>query len=214
MSDPEQNRVRVLVADDHPVVRDGVAAAIGARTDMELVGATSDGPKALEAIRRLRPDVAVLDMKMRDLDGVELLGVLEADELPTRVVFLSAFLEPAVVHAAIRAGARGYLSKQFEADVICDAVAAVAQGRTVLCAEAQKAIGSHLRDEPAGPSLTPREREVLVLAAAGHPTSEIAERLHMSPTTVKTHLHRTYQKLGVGDRTAAVAEAMRRGLLE
>jgi two-component system nitrate/nitrite response regulator NarL len=208
------NHIRVLVADDHPAFREGVASAVMRREDMELAGVTSEGRLVLEAIRELNPDVAVVGMKMDDLDGLAVLKMLEADALlPTRVLFLSAFFEPATVHEAIRAGAGGYVSKEYGSEAICDAIAAVAHGHTVLCSDAQEAISSHVRDQPPAPLLSPREREVLELAAAGHSTAAIAERLYVSPATVKTQLHRIYQKLGVGDRTSAVAEAMRRGLV-
>jgi two-component system nitrate/nitrite response regulator NarL len=204
------------VADDHPVFRQGVMAAIRKRGGIDLDGDASTGDEALEAIRRLRPDVAVLDMKMPGLDGIEVLRAVRAEGLPTRIIFLSAFLQPATVYEAVRAGASGYLSKELEVDAICDAITEVAEGRTALGPEAQGAISEYLRDQAPqeAPSLSPREREILGLAAAGHTSGVIAERLYLSPTTVKTHLQRIYQKLGVNDRASAVAEAMRRGLLD
>lgn len=216
MSNANKRHCRVLVADDHPVFREGVASAIEGRTDMELVGAASSGQEALEAIRTLRPDIALLDMKMPGLDGLQVLEMLEADDVPTRVVFLSAFFEPATVHEAVRAGASGYLSKEFGIETICEAIASVAQGHTVLCPEAQGAISEHLRGQPPprSPKISPREREILGLAAAGHSSTAIGEHLYLSPSTVKTHLQRIYQKLGASDRASAVAEAMRRGLLD
>ena len=208
--------MRVLVADDHPVFREGVAAAIDARPDLELVEAVSSGEAALATIRKLRPDVALLDMRMPGLDGLAVLAALEADGLSAKVLFLSAYFEPSTVHEAVRAGASGYLSKQSDVESICEAIAEVAQGRTVLCPEAQEAISRHVRSQPAeqGPSLTPREQEILALAAAGDSSTVIAKQLYLSPATVKTHLQRIYQKLGTPDRASTVAEAMRRGLLE
>jgi two-component system nitrate/nitrite response regulator NarL len=215
-STPKEHRTRVFVADDHPVFREALAAAIEDREDMELAGSASGGEEALQAIRVLGPEVALLDIRMPGLDGLAILTALTANDLPTKVLFLSAYFEPATVFEAVRAGAGGYLSKDFKVDAICDAIATVARGGTVLCPQAQGAISKHVRGQPATreASLTPRECEVLSLAAAGNSSSAIAERLYLSPATVKTHLQRIYEKLGASDRAAAVAEGMRRGLID
>ncbi len=206
----------MLVADDHPVYREGIVRAVKERPDLELVAEVATGREALDAIAELRPHVAVLDMKMPDLDGAHVLGAIGRDELPTRVLFVSAYVDSEIVYAAIGGGARGYLSKDATRQQICDAVAAVARGDTVFAAQVQTGIAHEiqLRSADAGVLLTPREREILELTAQGFLAPDIGRRLYLSPATVKTHLQRLYGKLGVSDRAAAVAEAMRRGLLE
>jgi two-component system nitrate/nitrite response regulator NarL len=207
---------RVLIADDHPLFRDGLARRIKERPELELVGEAADGPAALAAIRELRPHVAVLDIKMPGLDGVRIAAAVTRDELPTRVVILSAYVESAVVFRALAAGARAFLSKDSDRSDVCDAIVAVARGEVVLPPTVHSGLLEQIRarggEEEA--SLTPREREVLALVADGASAPEIGRRMHLSTGTVKAHLSSLYEKLGVGDRAAAVAEAMRRGMLE
>jgi two-component system, NarL family, nitrate/nitrite response regulator NarL len=209
-------RIRVFVADDHPLYREGVVRTIKDRPDLELVGESGDGRDALEQIKRLEPDVAVLDVKMPELDGPEVLNAVARDGVPTRVVFLSAYLDSAVVYRAVAAGAAAYLSKEASRQDICDAIAAVARGETILSPEIQGGLASEVRARAVEdrPMLTAREREILAMIAEGHSAPAIAKRLYLSTATVKTHLQHLYEKLGVSDRAAAVAEAMRRGLLE
>ncbi|MDO8184152.1 response regulator transcription factor [Conexibacter sp. JD483] len=209
-------RVRVLVADDHPLFREAIVRTIRERPEFELVGEAADGRAALEAIRELRPDVAVIDVKMPELDGLQVVAAVRRDELPTRVLLLSAFLDSSIVFQAVGAGAAAYLSKEADRGQIGDAIAAVARGETVLSPEAQAGIAAEVRSRQVEdrPLLTPREREVLGHVAAGRGAPEIARLIHLSPATVKGHLQSLYEKLGVSDRAAAVAEAMRRGLLE
>jgi two-component system nitrate/nitrite response regulator NarL len=213
---PALERTRVYVADDHPLYREGVVAAIRERPDLELVGEAGDGKRALEDIMRLKPDVAVLDVKMPGVDGVRVLNALRRDGASTRVLFLSAYLDSAIVYRAVAAGAAAYLSKDSGRQTICDAVAAVARGDAVLAPEIHAGIAREirLREHDDRPVLTPREREILGLTAEGCTAPEIGRRLYLSTTTVKTHLQHLYEKLGVSDRAAAVAEAMRRDLLE
>lgn len=207
----------MVVADDHPVYRDGITRAIRERPDLELVGEAGGGREALELIAAQTPDVALLDFRMPDLDGQAVLSALVRDRSPVRVVFLSANTEPAIVFAALAAGATGYLSKDANRSAICDAIAAAARGETVLSPDLQTGLAGQIRLH-AGQGdrivLSPREREVLALTAQGRSAREIATQLFLAPTTVKTHLQNLYEKLGVSDRAAAVAEAMRRGLLE
>ena len=213
---PERSRTAVVVADDHPLFRRAVIEAIKARPSLEFVGEAGDGREALESIRETRPDVAVLDVRMPKLDGLGVLNAVVRDGLPTRVIFLTAHIDSGGAYEAVGAGAAAYLAKEASAEVICDAIAAVARGETVLGPEVQAGIAREirLRSGDERPVLTPREREILALTADGHSAPDIAERLNLSPTTVRTHLQHLYDKLGVSDRAAAVAEAMRRGLLE
>jgi two-component system nitrate/nitrite response regulator NarL len=209
-------RTRVLVADDHPLYREGVVRAIKERPDLELVAECDDGRVALAEIKRLLPDIAVLDVKMPELDGTAVLNAVERDGITTRVVFLSAYLEGAVVYGAVAGGAAAYLSKDADRQEICDALAAVARGETILAPEAQAGIAREvrMRRDDDRPALTAREREILELTARGRSAPQIAGELYLSTATVKTHLQHLYEKLGVSDRAAAVAEAMRRGVLE
>jgi two-component system, NarL family, nitrate/nitrite response regulator NarL len=208
--------VRVLVADNHPLYREAVATAIRRTPGLDLVAEECDGRRALHALREIEPDVALLDMRMPELDGLQVLNALVREGLRTRVVFLSAHTDGGTVYAAVGAGASGYLSKDAAADAVCDAVAVVARGGTVLPPEAQDGIAAEIRSRAGDerPLLTPREQEVLKLAADGCSAPEMAKRLHLSQGTIKSHLQHLYQRLGVSDRAAAVAEAMRRGLLE
>jgi len=210
-------RVRVLVADDHPIYREGIVRAIKERPDLELVGEAGDGREALESIRELSPDVAVLDIRMPELEGTQVLSAIKRDGVATEVVFLSAFMEAELAYKTVAEGARGYLSKESSRQEICDAIVTVARGGTALAAEVQAGLAQQIQQrerDDGRPELTARESEVLGMIAEGLSAPEIGRRIHLSPTTVKTHLHTLYEKLGVSDRAAAVAEAMRRGLLE
>jgi two-component system, NarL family, nitrate/nitrite response regulator NarL len=209
-------RVRVLIAEEHPLYRDGVVRAIKERPELELVGAAGDGRQALAMIRELRPDVAVLDVKMPELDGLQVANALARDAVSTRVLMLSAFVDRQIVFQAVAAGAAGYLSKDADRLEITDAIVAVNRGDTVLAPEVQAGVAAEVRSRwrPDVTALSERERQVLEMIAEGLLAPEIGRRLYLSPATVKSHLQSLYDKLGVSDRAAAVAEAMRRGLLE
>lgn len=213
---PPSARTRVVVADDHPLFRDGLVRRIKERPELELVAEAADGREALEEIRRLQPDVAVVDVKLPGVDGVAVAGAVVRDELPTKVVMLSAFLDSALVYRALAAGARAYLSKDADRQDVCDTIVKVARGNVVVPPDLQAGLADQIRVQGQGgrQRLTPREREVLVLIASGASAPQIGRRLHVSTGTVKTHLLHLYEKLGVSDRAAAVAEAMRNGLIE
>jgi two-component system nitrate/nitrite response regulator NarL len=208
--------IRVLAADNHPLYLEAIAAAIRRAPGLELVAEVTDGRSALDQVRELEPDVALLDLRMPELDGMQVLNAIVREELGTRVVFLSAHVDGGTVYAAVGAGASGYLSKDAGAAAVCDAIAVAARGGTVLPTELQAGIAAEirLRSEEDRPLLTKREQEVLRLVADGCSAPDTAKRLQLSQGTVKSHLQHLYQKLGVSDRAAAVAEAMRRGLLE
>jgi len=211
-----RQRIRVVIADDHPLYRTGLVDTVKRRPELELVGQAEDGTAALEEIRNLNPDVCVLDVKMPGLGGVDVLKVLERDGLDVRVVFVSAYYDSDVVYGALGSGASGYLSKDSTGEEICDALVAASQGRTTLGTDVQAAVAREIRRRSGDEErlLTPREDEILRMTADGMSTPEIARSLHLGATTVKTHLQRAYEKLGVSDRAAAVAEAMRRGILD
>jgi two-component system nitrate/nitrite response regulator NarL len=208
--------VRVLVADDHPVYREGVARAISERSGLELVGVAADGREAMAGIRDLVPDVAVLDVRMPGLSGIDIVAEIARERIPTRVLLLSAQSDEQLIFDGVSVGASGYLLKDSDRSDICAAVEAIAAGRAVLAPEAQTALaqGVRLRGASQGPAISEREREVLALTADGLSAPQIGARLHLSPATVKSHLQNVYEKLGVSDRAAAVATAIRLGLLE
>lgn len=208
--------IRVLVADDHPLFREAIAGIIEGRPHLELVSAAADGRQALEEIRRLTPDVAVLDLRMPGLDGAAVLNAMVRDGLSTKVLFLATATESSVVYDLVAAGAGGYLDKGAQGEWICDAIVAVARGETVLSDAVQDGVLQQIRirDRKTGKDLTPRELEVLRLIAQGLSAPQVAKRLYVESSTVKSHLQNLYEKLGVSERAAAVAEGMRRGLLE
>lgn len=209
-------RVTVLLAEDHPIYREGLARAIEDRCELDLVATTADGREALEAVRELNPAVAVLDMRLPRLSGAQVLNAITRDELGTKVVILSARGASKEVFEALQFGAAAYLTKDACRKTICETVIAVARGETVLAPAVQSALVDEIRqrDRDVATAMSPREAEILKLVAGGLSSVDIAERLCLSPATVKTHLRTLYEKLGVRERAAAVAEAMRRGLLE
>jgi two-component system, NarL family, nitrate/nitrite response regulator NarL len=211
-----QPRVRVLVADDHPLYRDGITRAIRERPDLELVGEVGDGREALARIQELAPDVAVVDVKLPSLTGIQVVTALTDLQSPVSVLVLTAYTDSTLVYDAIAAGARGYLLKDVDRRTICDAIARVARGKTVFSTDLHDGIAEQIRAHrhDTRPRLSPREREILTLAAEGRSGPEIARILFLSPSTVKTHLANIYDKLDVSDRAAAVAKALREGVLQ
>lgn len=195
---------------------EAIVDAIRERPDLEVVGSAATGRDAAAGVAEFEPDVAVLDVRLRGLSGLEVLDRATERHTRTRFLFLSAHVESDIVFGALGRGAAGYLSKDVDRDVICDAVVAVARGETVLSAEVQRSLAGAIRGGNAVDRsvLTPREHAVLALAAEGLSTREIAARLSVASATVKTHLQGVYSKLGAPDRTSAVASAMRRGMLQ
>ena len=204
------------MGDDHPLFRDGVVRALQNSGEIEIVAEADDGTSALEAIRTHRPQVALLDYRMPGMDGAEVAAAVTRDELPTRVLLISAHDDAAIVYHALQEGAAGFLPKESSRSEIVAAVLSCAKGRDVLPASMAAGLAGEIRkrNEPSGPTLSAREREVLVMIADGKTIPSIAGELYLAPSTVKTHVQRLYEKLGVNDRAAAVAEAMRRRLLE
>lgn len=209
-------RVTVFVAEDHPIYREGLLRALRQRPELEVVGEADNGREALAQIKELGPQVAVLDEHMPELRGTDVLHALQRDGVPTRVLMLSASLDSAVVFKAVSQGVAGYLTKDADRERICDVISAIARGETVIAQEVQGGLvdAVRFREHDDRPALSPREQEILQLTAAGRSAPEIARDLHLSTATVKTHLRNLYEKLGVSGGAAAVAEAMRRGLLE
>jgi two-component system, NarL family, nitrate/nitrite response regulator NarL len=209
-------RITVYVADDHPVFREAVGRAVESRPEFKFVGSATDGRDALNGIREREPAVTVVDQHLPSLAGTEILRAIQRDSLPTRTIILSGSHSGSLVYEAVQLGAAGFLTKTATLATICDAITAVARGETVLAPEVQSGfVGElRLRSQPDRPTLTEREAEVLALIADGLSVPDISGRLFISASTVKTHIKNLFGKLGVSERAAAVAEAMRRGLLE
>ena len=207
--------LRVLIADDHPLFLFAIAHSVNSRQELEIVGQARTGREAIETALQTQPDLAVLDVEMPDLGGLEVLKAFSREGLTTRVLFVSGNLDPEVSYDLIEAGAAGVLDKSAMPDQIGDALVRIARGETVLAPDVQSSLMRAVRDRRERPQtvLSPREGEVLRFLADGLSAPQIARELHLSPSTIKTHLQRLYERLGVSDRAAAVAEGMRRGLI-
>lgn len=219
----QPSTVRVLLADDQRLVRESLATMLGLLGGIELVATASNGEEALELAATQRPDVVLMDLRMPRMDGTEAIRLLRERDPDVRVIALTTFADDQSVLGALRAGARGYLTKDAGADDIRSAIFTVASGEAILDPAVQHHVVSALVDVRAGDSggggarelpdgLTPREAEILVLIAEGLTNAEIAERLVVSPTTVKSHINHLFAKAGLRDRVQAVTYAYRTGL--
>jgi two-component system nitrate/nitrite response regulator NarL len=214
--DAASEKVRVVVGEDHPLFRDGLVRALTSSGSVEVVAEAGDGVTALELIKAHLPHVALLDYRMPGMDGAKVAAAVRADDLPTRVLLLSAHDESAIVFHALAEGAAGFLPKESTKTEIVQGVLDCANGQDVVAPALAAGLAGEIRrrGEAQTPVLTPREGEVLNYIAQGHSIPEIAAELFLAPSTIKTHVQRLYEKLGVGDRAAAVAAAMRRGLID
>lgn len=203
---------RILLADDHPVVRAGLAMLLGAEPDLEVVGEAADGAEAVARAEALQPDVVLMDLRMPVLDGAGATEQLRRRVPHARVLVLTTYDTDGDIIRAVEAGATGYLLKDTPRQQLAEAVRAAARGETVLAPPVAARLVRQLRT-PAAESLTRRELEVLGLVARGLSNPEIGRSLVISEATVKTHLLRVFAKLGVDDRTRAVTVALERGLL-
>ncbi len=201
--------IRVLLVDDHPVVRSGLAGLLGGETDIEVVGEADDGAQGVALAADLRPDLVLMDLRMPGMDGASAtLAITSAGT--ARVLVLTTYDTDADILRAVEAGATGYLLKDTPREQLVDAVRAAARGETVL---APPLAAKLMRQVRGGDQLTPRELEVLQLVAQGRSNPEIARELFIGEATVKTHLLHVFDKLGVDDRTRAVTVALERGIL-
>lgn len=207
--------MRVVVADDHPVFREGLAAVLGGLDDVEVVGAAADGVEAVQLARELEPDVVVMDLHMPNRNGIDATKDIVDAGLPSAVLVLTMLEDEESLVAALRAGARGYVVKGAERDDIARALDAVSRGQAFLGAEVAERALARLSGAPQAvpfADLTDREREILDLVARGLTNAAIAERLVLSPKTVRNHVSNVLAKIGAEDRAAAVALARDAGL--
>jgi DNA-binding NarL/FixJ family response regulator len=203
-------KIRVLIADDHPMLREGVAAVIQLQSDMELVGEAENGAAAIECFRRLRPDVTLMDLQMPELNGVEAIKAIRAEFPKARIVVLTTYAGDAQALRALKAGAAGYLLKSSLRKDLLETIRNVHLDRRHLQPEVANEIAVHAVDE----SLTDREVRVLQLIATGRSNKQVAWDLSVSEETVKAHLKNIFEKLDVADRTHAVTVAAKRGIIE
>src|SRR2546428_716992 len=210
--------IRVLLVDDHELVRQGVASMLAKAEDLTVVGEAKTGREAIETARKELPDVILMDVRMPDMDGLEATRRIKEERSRTAVVILTMHENPAYLREAVRAGAAGYLLKDVSRDELIDAIKQISTGGAFIDPQMLKGMLSDLKPTaPAPPQargLTKREREILALVAEGMSNREIAERLVLSPETVKSHVAAILEKLGVSDRTQAAIYAVRHGLVQ
>jgi len=206
----EPARIRVLSVDDHPLLRQGIGALVSAQPDMVMVGQAATGEEGLREFREHRPDVTLLDLRLPDISGVEVLRAIRAEAPEARVVILTTFEGDVEIQRALEAGARGYLLKTMPPGELVEAIRQVHAGKKRIPPAVAAQLAEHVSDE----ALTPREVEVLRHIAQGNRNKDIAERLFISEETVKVHVKHVMDKLGASDRTEAVAIGIRRGIIQ
>jgi len=209
-------RITVVVADDHPLYRDGVVRALTASGRIDVVAEAGDGRAALAAVREHNPDVALVDYRLPELDGVAIAHALQRDGASTRVLLVSAFTDSGVVYKALETGAAGFLPKEARREQIVDAVLACARGEPILPADVAAGLITEirLRKKHDAPVLTDREREILGLLAQGKRNEDIARELFISPQTVQTHIRNILGKLRVHSKLEAVSFAVKHGAIQ
>lgn len=201
--------IRILIADDHPIVRQGLAAIIGRKPDMTVVAEASDGREAVDLFRQHRPDVTLMDLRMPHLDGVEAIAVLRTDDRNARIIILTTYDTDEDIYRGLRAGAVAYVLKGTSLTELLDIIRAVHAGQTRIPSD----IAAKLAARMNAPDLTVREMEVLGLIVAGQSNKAIGSTLHISEGTVRAHINNILGKLGVSDRTQAATLALKRGLV-
>jgi two-component system, NarL family, response regulator len=206
----ETTQIRILMADDHPLLREGIAAVVKDRPDMTIVSEASTGRDALEAFRRYRPDVTLMDVRMPDMNGIEAIRHIRAEFPTARIVVLTTYSGDAQALAALKAGAAGYLLKSMLRKDLLDTIRAVHNGKRSIPPEIASQIAEHAADD----TLTEREIDVLHRVSAGHSNKQIAVQLSITEGTVKAHMKSILPKLGARDRTHAVMIAVKRGILD
>jgi DNA-binding NarL/FixJ family response regulator len=207
MTDPV--RIRVFSVDDHPLLREGIAAIINNQPDMFMVAEASSGSEAVQKFREFRPDVTLMDLRLPDLSGIDAMIAIRTEFADARIIMLTTFEGDVEIQRALEAGARGYILKSMPPRELVDMIRQVHAGKKRVPAEVASHLAEHMSDE----ALTDREIEVLSHIAGGNRNRDIAERLFISEETVKVHIKHIMEKLGATDRTQAVAIAVRRGII-
>jgi DNA-binding NarL/FixJ family response regulator len=205
--------IRVLIVDDHSVVRQGLKMFLGLDPELDIIGEAANGAEAVRLAGELRPDVVLMDLLMPVMDGITAIGHVRKEYPDVEVIALTSVLEDASVVSAVKAGAIGYLLKNTESDALCRAIKAAAQGQVQLSPEAAARLMREMRQPENPDALTERENEVLVLIARGRANKEIARDLQIGEKTVKTHVSNILSKLGVQSRTQAALHAVRSGMV-
>jgi DNA-binding NarL/FixJ family response regulator len=206
----DQTRIRILCVDDHPLLREGIAAIINNQPDMVLVAEASNGTEAIQKFKEHLPDVTLMDLRLPDMSGVDSLIAIRADIPEARIIMLSTFEGDVEVQRALQAGARAYMLKNMPPKELVDGIRQVHAGKKRIPTEIAAHLAEHLSDD----ALTGREIDVLKHIAGGNRNRDIAERLFISEETVKVHIKHIMEKLGASDRTQAVAIAVRRGIIQ
>ncbi len=206
------DKIRILIADDHPVVREGLSGMLAGQSDFEVIGLAADGDTAVRLHASLAPDVTLMDLRMPGLDGVGAIQAIRAQEPASRIIVLTTYDSDADILPAVEAGATGYLLKDAPREELFRAIRAAARGEGALAPTVAARLMTRMR-APAQEKLSAREIEVLQLVATGASNKEIGKSLHISTATVKTHLIHIFGKLGVDDRLAAVTTALERGII-
>ena len=206
----EAGGIRVFCVDDHPLLREGIAAIIKSQPDMQLIGEAATGKEGLEKYRKLSPDVTLMDLRLPDISGVDCLIAIRAEFPEARIIVVTTFEGDVDVQRALEAGARAYFLKSMPHEELLEAIRKVHAGKKSIPAAIATRLAEHLTDE----SPTPREIEILRCVAQGYRNREIAERLFISEETVKIHIKHVMDKLGATQRTQAVAIAVRRGIIQ
>jgi DNA-binding NarL/FixJ family response regulator len=202
--------IRILLVDDHPLLREGIAALIGIQSDMQLTGEASNGREALEQFRAHHPDVTLMDLQMPEMSGIDAISAIRGEFPDARIIVLTTHAGDFQISRALKAGARGYLLKDMLRQELLETIRAVHAGQKRMSSEAAAEIAEHATDDV----LTPREIDVLRLIAKGNANKEIAGQLSLSEETVKGHVKNILAKLGVHDRTHAVTIGLKRGIID
>ena len=202
--------IRVLAVDDHPLLREGIAALIGSEEDMELIGEASNGREAVDLFRKYQPDITLMDMQMPEMNGIDAIGAIRGEFPDARIIVLTTHPGDSLVSRALKAGARAYLLKGMLRKELSETIRAVHAGQKRMSSEVAAEIAEHSTDN----ALTPREIDVLRLVAAGNANKEIGARLSLTEVTVKSHVQNILAKLGANHRTHAVTIALKRGIID